>query len=342
MLFDGSDTAFTYSLGFEEKDTIKTVLTRKDDLLYVNSNQLDQSVGSVVLTEKGIYQPESAINALSSQGIKDRFIKSIKNNEWTLTPYNNQGLKSFEINQKFQTLDLTGRSIVSVVNPADAAMIDYYRTNNPEFYNQIKQSLIVKAALDNATFPQGAKCLQSVSVSYNEDALNFQPNNSENIINNAQSIQGWADLAFNFGISGSNLAEKRTWSGYNWGKLALKNYDASGNIPYIFAVEYLGKVYEAEFKTGTVTFQQQLIDFRQRQLSGGVDAVLVDSVVSNLASSCTVFNAAAAQAIDKALERAKNSSPSLPPVDSITGDINFPVSDVIPSTQSCSGTMAFC
>ena len=31
-------------------------------------------------TEKGVYQPESAINALSNQGVKDSFIKSIKNN----------------------------------------------------------------------------------------------------------------------------------------------------------------------------------------------------------------------------------------------------------------------
>lgn len=348
MLFDGSNTAYAYKLGFEEKDTIKTVLTRKDDLLFLNSNQLTQSIGSVLLTEKGVYQPESAINALSNQGIKDSFIKSIKNNEWILTPYNNQGLKSLEVLQKFTTLDLTGKVIAPTVNPSDAALIDYYRITNPEFYGQIKNSLLVKLATERAVFPEGAKCLQPFSTNYNEDALDFQPNDAANVINNAQSIQGWADLAFNFGISGSNLTEKRNWSGYNWGKLALKNYDASGNIPYIFAVEYLGKVYQAEFKTGTVTFQQQLADFRQRQLENGVDSMLVDEAVTNFDSSCSVFNAVAAQAIDKAIEKAKNSAPSLPPVNSLPPNTNLPISEIIsstpnsPSTPNCVGGLSFC
>lgn len=336
VLFDGKDTFYSYKLGFDAATTEKNTFTRKNDILYLKTNYpaTARQYGDYFLTETELYQPETAATVNPSQGIRDSFIKSATDNELVTTPYNPQGFRGLEFNTKANIMDLKGKSIAAIVAPSDAAFISFYQ-NNPD-YSNLKLSLISKLLTANDVFPEGAKCRQPVSTEYSKSNLVFQPNDETQVIPNVHTLQEWANQAFNDGIAASALVTKYNWAGYNWGALTLKNYDAQGRIQYIFAIEYQGKVYTANYNSGKLLFTDLLAGYRQYRIAQGVDQVLVDSVINNLKNSCLTYNEVAATVIDKAIEKAQKASVNSP----IT--VNLPPSGNTPNVPNCSNSLSFC
>lgn len=335
-LFDNKDTFYSYKLGIDETTTEKNTFTRKNDILYLKTNYAAtaKQYGSYFLTETELYQPETLLTVNSAQGIRDSFIKSASDQELVSIPYNLQGFKGLEITTKSNVMDLKGKLIAPILAPSDAAFVSFYQ-NNPN-YGNLKLSLVSKIFAANDLFPQGAKCRQPVSTEYSKSTLEFQPNDETQVIPNVYSLQEWANQSFNDGISASALVTRYNWAGYNWGAITLKNYDAQGRVQYIFAIEYQGKVYHAQYASGKLLFSDLLADYQQSQLAQGVAQPLVNNIITNLKTSCLTYNDVAAKAIDEAIEKAQNTSVDLP----IKGDL--PVLDNPSDVPNCYGNLTFC
>ena len=335
-LFDNKDTFYSYKLGIDETTTEKNTFTRKNDILYLKTNYAAtaKQYGSYFLTETELYQPETLLTVNSAQGIRDSFIKSASDQELVSIPYNLQGFKGLEITTKSNVMDLKGKLIAPILAPSDAAFVSFYQ-NNPN-YGNLKLSLVSKIFAANNLFPEGAKCRQPVSTEYSKSTLEFQPNDETQVIPNVYSLQEWANQSFNDGISASALVTRYNWAGYNWGAITLKNYDAQGRVQYIFAIEYQGKVYHAQYASGKLLFSDLLADYQQYQLAQGVAQPLVNNIITNLKTSCLTYNDVAAKAIDEAIEKAQNTSVDLP----IKGDL--PVLDNPSDVPNCYGNLTFC
>ena len=335
-LFDNKDTFYSYKLGIDEKKKKKNTFTRKNDILYLKTNYAAtaKQYGSYFLTETELYQPETLLTVNSAQGIRDSFIKSASDQELVSIPYNLQGFKGLEITTKSNVMDLKGKLIAPILAPSDAAFVSFYQ-NNPN-YGNLKLSLVSKIFAANNLFPEGAKCRQPVSTEYSKSTLEFQPNDETQVIPNVYSLQEWANQSFNDGISASALVTRYNWAGYNWGAITLKNYDAQGRVQYIFAIEYQGKVYHAQYASGKLLFSDLLADYQHYQLAQGVAQPLVNNIITNLKTSCLTYNDVAAKAIDEAIEKAQNTSVDLP----IKGDL--PVLDNPSDVPNCYGNLTLC
>ena len=336
ILFDNKDTFYSYKLGIDEAATEKNTFTRRNDILYLKTNYpaTAKQYGSYFLTETELYQPERPATVNPVQGIRDSFIKSVTDQELISSPYNPQGYKELEIKIKSNAVDLKGKLIAPILAPSDAAYVSFYQ-NNPE-HSQLKLSLVSKILTANAVFPEGSKCLQTVSTEYNTSNLQFQPNDETQVIPNVRSLQEWANQAFSDGVTASTLVTKYHWAGYNWGAIQLKNYDAQDRIQYLTAIEYQGKVYYATFKTGKELFTDLLTSYRQYLLDQGTPAQLINAVISNLGNGCPTYNDIAAKAIDEAIKKAQNISVDLP----ISG--HLPVSGGSTDIPNCNGSLSFC
>ena len=336
ILFDNKDTFYSYKLGLDEATTEKNTFTRKNDILYLKTNHAAtaKQYGSYFLTETELYQPETPATVNSAQGIRDSFIKSATDEELVSIPYNPQGYKGLEITTKSKVMDLKGKFIAPILAPSDAAFVGFYQ-NNPD-YRDLKLSLVSKMLAANDVFPEGAKCRQPVSTEYSKSMLEFQPNDETQVIANVRNLQEWANQNFDDGISASALVTRYNWAGYNWGAIQLKNYDAQGRVQYMFAIEYQGKVYHAQYASGKLLFNDLLTAYQQYQLAQGVNQFLMANIITNLKTSCLTYNDVAAKAIDEAIEKAQNTSVDLP----IKGDI--PLLDSPSDVPNCYGALSFC
>lgn len=362
ILFDNKDTFYSYKLGIDEATTEKNTFTRKNDILYLKTNHAAtaKQYGSYFLTETELYQPETPATVNSAQGIRDSFIKSATDEELVSIPYNPQGYKGLEITTKSKVMDLKGKLIAPILAPSDAAFVGFYQ-NNPD-YRDLKLSLVSKMLAANDVFPDGAKCRQPVSTEYSKSMLEFQPNDETQVIANVRNLQEWANQNFDDGISASALVTRYNWAGYNWGAIQLKNYDAQGRVQYMFAIEYQGKIYHAQFASGKLLFSDLLTAYQQYQLAQGVNQFLIANIITNLKTSCLTYNDVAAKAIDEAVDKAKaktinidpeaNDSAAPPSQEVIdaakdalgtSGTIDVPL-DLAnqPGTSSCYGALSFC
>lgn len=336
ILFDNKDTFYSYKLGIDETTTEKNTFTRKNDILYLKTNHAAtaKQYGSYFLTQTELYQPETPATVNSAQGVRDSFIKSATDEELVSTPYNPQGYKGLEITTNSKIMNLKGKLIAPILAPSDAAFVGFYQ-NNPD-YSDLKLSLVFKMLAANDGFPEGAKCRQPVSTEYSKSMLEFQPNDETQVIANVRNLQEWANQNFDDGISASALVTRYNWAGYNWGAIQLKNYDAQGRVQYMFAIEYQGKVYHAQYASGKLLFSDLLTAYQQYQLAQGVAQPLVNNIITNLKTSCLTYNDVAAKAIDEAIEKAQNTSVDLP----IKGDL--PVLDNPSDVPNCYGNLTLC
>jgi hypothetical protein len=332
-LFDGSAKVYMYEFDGED-GTDKLSLTLKNDLLYLNSTRLADQYSSYFLTDKALYQPETPKTVNLSLGIRDSLVKSISANKWVLTPYSQNGATDLEMTQQFETIDLSGKAIAPVVNPVVAALSVYNRISQLDY---VGVPLGARIFLNKNTFPQGAKCLRFVSTDNNKNYLEFEPEIEDTQVEGAKNLQDWANLAFNAQLTVAPTIAQSTWATYNWGSIALKDEDADGKPQSLFAIEYQGKVFNADYtSSGKQTYAQRVATFQQRETANNVDPVLLNLVVNNLQNTCSFYNQTAASAIDQAIEKAQNKSITLP----IKGDL--PVSGNPSDVPNCNGGLAFC
>lgn len=339
VLFDNSDTVYRYVLGINAQTTEKITYYQREDLLYVKSSQAGKGYSPYILTNNELYEPETPATLVAGQDIRDSFIHAVEKNKWLITPYNQQGNKSLKITEVFEKLDLNGKPIAPVLAPVDAVLaLQSQQKNSP--VNIFQNSLISKILANQVVFPKGAQCLQPVSTDYSENALEFNPDDVTSVIPNAKNLQDWANLAFDIGISASNLVEKHSWAGVNWGAITLKDYDSQGNIQYLFAIEYQGKVYQAQPRGGKLTFSELMTIYRQQLLAQQFTPELVNTMIANLKNSCFAYNETAATAIDQAIEQAKKQLSDLPPV--ILPPIENLPPETLPTAPNCYGNLVFC
>lgn len=359
-LFDGEAKVYMYELdSMDDQDREKLSLTRKNDLLYLNSTRLSDNYSSYYLTDKALYQPETSKTVDISKGIRDSVVKSINGSTWVLTPYNQAGATDLEYTYQFKTVDLSGQAIAPVVAPTIAGLAVYSEITQAD-YAQVP--LPARILLNKESFPQGSKCLRVVSTEANKNYLEFDPDISATQIKGVTNLQDWANLAFSENIIAAPIVSKENWAGYNWGALTLKNYNANGKIQYFFGIEYQGKVFSADAGGGKTTIAETIAAGKKQLLADGQDPKLVNSIVHNLENSCTFYNEAAATAIDKAVDKAKietvNPDPeandsAAPPSQEVIdaakdalgtlGTIDVPL-DLAnqPGTSSCHGDLTFC
>lgn len=304
QLFDGEAKVYMYELdSMDDQEREKLSLTRKNDLLYLNSTRLGDNYSSYYLTDKALYQPETPKTVDTSRGIRDSVVKSINGNTWVLSPYNQAGATDLEYTHQFKTIDLSGKAIAPVVAPAIAGLAIYSEITQADY---LRVPLPAKILLNEEKFPQGAKCLRALSTESNKNYLEFDPAISATQVKGAKNLQDWANLAFSENIIAAPIVNKEKWAGYNWGALTLKNYDANGKIQYLFAVEYQDKVFSADAGGGKTTIAESIVADKKQLLAAGEDPKLVNLIVHNLENSCTFYNESAATAIDKAVEKASS------------------------------------
>lgn len=301
-LFDGSISVYMYEFNAEEASD-KLSLTLKNDLLYLNSTRLADHYSSYFLTDKALYQPETPKTVNLSLGIRDSLIKSISANKWVLTPYSQNGATDLEMTQQFEAIDLSGKAIAPVVNPVVAALSVYNRISQLDYTGL---PLGARIFLNKSTFPQGAKCLRFVSIDNNKNYLEFEPEIQDTQVEGAKNLQDWANLAFSTQLTSAPTVAQSTWATYNWGSIELKDKDADGNPQSLFAVEFQGKVFNADYtSSGKQTYAQSIANFQQRQTANNVDPVLLNLIVNNLQNTCSFYNQTAASGIDQAIVNAK-------------------------------------
>lgn len=330
-LFDGQATVYMYELdSMDDQDREKLSLTRKNELLYLNSTRLSDNYSSYYLTDKALYKPETSKTVDISQGIRDSVVKSIKGNTWVLTPYNQAGATDLEYTHQFKTIDLSGQAIAPVVAPTITGLVTYSEITQADY---LQLPLPGKILLNHEKFSEGAQCLRAVSTEANKNYLEFDPVISATQVKGARNLQDWANIAFDANIIAAPIVDKEQWAGYNWGALTLKNYDANGKIQYLFGVEYQGKVFSADAGGGKITAAESIAAGKKQLLATGKDPKLVNLVIHNLENTCTFYNEAAATAIDKAVEKAKTK----------TGNIDPNIIDIPqPATPNCHGDLTFC
>lgn len=301
-LFDGSTSVYMYEFKGEEASD-KSSLTLRNNLLYLNSSRLEDNYSAYFLTDKALYQPETPEKVDRSLGIRDSVIKSISVDKWVSTPYSQNGATDLEMTQQFETVDLSGKAIAPVVDPIMAAVSEYNRISQLDY---VKVPLAARIFLNKSTFPQGAKCLRFVSADTNKSYLEFQPEIEDTQVEGAKNLQDWANLAFSAQLTNAPTVAQSTWATYNWGSIALKDKDLDGNPQSLFAVEYQGKVFDADLiPSGKRIYAQSIATFQQRQTANNTDPALLNLVVNNLQNTCSFYNQTAASGIDQAIVNAK-------------------------------------
>ncbi len=124
------------------------------------------------VTEKdGLYIPETEQTYNADRGIRDSFIHSMSSTKWVTTPYNKAGYKNLKFTKTLQEIDLQGLRVVDQFVPALLSMYEFEVSNGLEIsdLNTLSSQLVNTSD----TFPKGAKCIQTKTITSNEVFLNL-------------------------------------------------------------------------------------------------------------------------------------------------------------------------
>jgi hypothetical protein len=306
QLFEGETTLYRY--GFDRKENEpdfslnKREIVLDDGILHTRyKTEAPRFELFYLLTQDGLYEPETQQSYNASKGVRQSFTKSITDSKWVVTPYNKAGLKDLENTIKYEVVHLKSKSIAKVVEPYGAAVAEINHYNEQDYdYSYLP----IRVFINKDTFSANAKCLRLVSDTYNQIALSFDPADSDTEIKNAKTLQDWADIQFKAGITLTSQPELYNWAGYRWGALDKKEQGTDGKRQTILAIEYKGKVYIAYGVSGTYTYQDYLNNLRDSMKNNKEEPSLIELTLANYKNTCTHYNKAAADDIETAVKKA--------------------------------------
>ncbi|WP_436873197.1 hypothetical protein [Acinetobacter haemolyticus] len=268
------------------------------------------------VTEKdGLYIPETEQTYNADRGIRDSFIHSMSSTKWVTTPYNKAGYKNLKFTKTLQEIDLQGLRVVDQFVPALLSMYEFEVSNGLEIsdLNTLSSQLVNTSD----TFPKGAKCIQTKTITSNEVFFEFEPDYWYEIPN-ARTLQDWANYELNEGTISNPVPYTETWGGIKIGSLLLDNISApSTSENYKFALEYQSKVYQA-FPQQRLWDNGEYIEYIKNEFMkiewfNNVVIPLGKEKTDNfmalvdkkMRSQCNYYNAEAAKSVDSVLSKVR-------------------------------------
>lgn len=304
-LFEGEATLYRYAFDREEND-LDFSLTKREVSLdngVISTRYLNEApqFEPFYLTKDGLYESETQQSYNASTGVRQSFAKSITDTKWIVSPYNKAGLKDFESTIKYEVVSLKSKSIAKVVEPYGSAIAELNQYNEQDYdYSYLP----IRVFINKDTFSANAKCLRFASETYDQSVLTFDPTDSDNEVKNAKTLEDWAYIQFTAGNSLISQPEVYTWAGYRWGALERKELGSNGKRQTILAIEYKGKVYIAYGGGGSYTYQDYLNDLVSNLEENKAQPALIELTLTNYKNTCTHYNKAAADDIEKAVKKA--------------------------------------
>ncbi|AXQ21935.1 hypothetical protein BEN71_07610 [Acinetobacter wuhouensis] len=270
-------TKIKYSISNKEA-YINVEYTADNNLSNIDISEYMQSY----LANDGFYDPAKTKSEL---GYNFGKFTSYTDTVWTYTPQSNSGNTALQLTEKFEKVNLAGKSISEYLSGFE----HYAGLNNalksevgsyPAYYVQ---------KLQGKTFPEGSTCLRSVSSSSNNDFA-------------------YVDLTYD-----SSIYEPNSYFDGGYKTISMGNYPLylATDLDYYLESEATTKIganyYSAEFnKKGTYYTLAEHIAEYERDLAYAVqkfgknstEAQVQDAYLNGLKTECALFNKTASVAID--------------------------------------------